>query len=79
MVTKLNHAPYISITLFYTSKRKTFLIIAKKILKKCLMDPISKLIGQFEKIKMKKYQYDDGKEIALTNSMRKIVFTRNGS
>ena len=43
------------------------------------MDPISKLIGQFQKIKMEKYQYDDGKEIALTNSMRKIFFTRNGS
>ena len=43
------------------------------------MDPISKLIGQFEKIKMKKYRYDDGKKIALTNSMKKIVFTKNGS
>ena len=43
------------------------------------MDSISKLIGQFEKIKMKKCRYDDGKEIALTNAMRKIVFTKNGS
>ena len=43
------------------------------------MDPIIKLINQFEKIKMKKYQYDDGKEIALTNSMRNFFFTRNGS
>ena len=40
------------------------------------MDPIIKLIDQFEKIKMKKYQYDDGKEIVFTNSMKKIVFTK---
>ena len=40
------------------------------------MHPISKLIGQFQKIKMKKYRYDDGKEIVLTNSMKKIAFTK---
>ena len=38
------------------------------------MDPITKLIDQFEKIKMKKYQYDDGKKIVLTNSMKKKYF-----
>ena len=40
------------------------------------MDPIIKLVGQFEKIKMKKYRFDDGKEIVLTNSMKKIAFTK---
>ena len=40
------------------------------------MDPIIKLIDQFEKTKMKKYRYNDRKEIVLTNSMKKIAFTK---
>ena len=40
------------------------------------MDPTIKLIDQFEKIKTKKYQNDAGKEIVLTNSMKKIDLTK---
>ena len=40
------------------------------------MDPTIKLIDQFEKIKKKKYQDDAGKEIVLTNSMKKIDLTK---
>ena len=40
------------------------------------MHPIIKLIDKFENIKMKKYQYDAGKKIVLTNSMKKIDLTK---
>ena len=40
------------------------------------MHPIIKLIDKFGNIKMKKYQYDAGKKIVLTNSMKKIDLTK---